>query len=357
VEHQAPLRTDQEAAQLAAQLNVARADFMARDKRLENFEASIHLTNYEVQDERWSLAALDKQIARRSEDSKLVPERAARLDLRSLAYLNYSAAERQQAAADVQYFSYLRREVVQQIEERRAPLIELRDVAGRMVGILERADSLEEQTRARDGLHMPEPRYEPFQMKSLEASAETLRDPALLRVVHDWEKGAEKLDPELTWEGRAVAREITSGLAVQETKERLEWFLESRNVASVTLGNHRTSSLREVQARTLTEYLANAILDTRQQRDHRHNVKLAAHEHHGRLVNEFEKAGDYHAAAREMASEAKDREPKFTDKEKINLEIYAERQTDPQNRERFLDLSRGSESRAQEREVAASRSR
>jgi hypothetical protein len=35
---------------------------------------------------------LDKQIARRQEDTKLIPRRAARLDLRSLARLNYSPA-------------------------------------------------------------------------------------------------------------------------------------------------------------------------------------------------------------------------------------------------------------------------
>lgn len=39
-EHNAPVRNDDEAATLAAQVNVARADLMARDTRLENFEAS-----------------------------------------------------------------------------------------------------------------------------------------------------------------------------------------------------------------------------------------------------------------------------------------------------------------------------
>ena len=33
--------------------------------------------------------------------------------------------------------------------------------------------------------------------------------------------------PQINWEERAVAREIMSGIAVQETKERLEHFLES----------------------------------------------------------------------------------------------------------------------------------
>src|SRR5260370_22673324 len=194
---------------------------------------------------------------------------------------------------------------------------------------------------------MAEPTYKPHQMRALEASAETLRDSTLLSEVHHWEKTAGRNESEASWEGRAVAREIMSGLAVEETKERLERFLESKQVASLHLGNHRTATLREVQARTLTDYLANAILDTREQRDHRQAVKLAAREHHGRLVNEFEKATGYHEAARALASTADGHEPKFTDKEKINLEIYAERLTDPQNRDRCLELAHGSYSRGQ----------
>src|SRR5207249_3583350 len=89
-EYKAPARTDDEAAILAAQVNVARADFMSRNARLENFEASVHLTPYEVHGERWSLATLDKQISRRQDDAKFVPQRAARIEVRSLMRLNYS---------------------------------------------------------------------------------------------------------------------------------------------------------------------------------------------------------------------------------------------------------------------------
>src|SRR6185295_1844002 len=122
-EHKAPVRTDEEAATLAAQFNVARADYLARDKRLDNFEASVHLVNYEIGDERWSLATLDKQIARRREDTKIIPERAVRLDLRALARINYSPAARAEATRDVEHLTYVRGEVVRQIEQRRESLV------------------------------------------------------------------------------------------------------------------------------------------------------------------------------------------------------------------------------------------
>jgi hypothetical protein len=354
-EHKAPDRTDDEAAALVAQVNVARADFMARSTRLENFEASLHLTPYEVHGERWSLAALDKQMSRRREDSKLVPDRAARLDLRSLARLNYSSSSRQQAADEVDHLKFIRAEVVRQIEQRRQPLVADRELSSELMTILDKAYMSEQRTRTNDNRDMPEPKYESHQMRALETSAETLRDPTLLREVHDWEKNVPNSDPEISWEGRALAREIVSGLAAEEAKERLQHFLESRNVASLNLGHHRTGTLREVEARTLTEYLARAI-ESSEHRNYRHAVRNAAHEHHGRLVKDYVQASDYHDAAHELAADAKGRDPKFTDKEKINLEIYAERQTDPTRRDQFLELARA-EGRSQEREASASRSR
>lgn len=296
------------------------------------------------------------QIARRREDTKLVPECAARLNRRSLARLNYSQAARQQAVVDVERLTNVRDEVVRQIEQRRQPLIADRDLAREVLDVVENAHGREERSRSQKGLSMPEPRYERYQLNSLEASAETLRDPHLLREVHEWEKHTARSDSDVNWEGRAVAREIMSGLAVDQAKERLEHFLESKKVASLHLGNHQTATLREVEARNLTEYLARAILETREQRDHRHTVKSAARDHHGRLVNDVNKASDYHAAAREMVSEVKNREPQFTDKERINLEIYAERQEDSNLRNVVLELSRGETSRVRE-EASSSRAR
>ncbi len=203
---------------------------------------------------------------------------------------------------------------------------------------------------------MPDPRYERYQVDALEASAETLRDSKLLREVHDLERNAAKNDPAISWESRAVAREITSYLAAKATRERLQHFLEGKKVASLPLDNHRTGTLREIEARTLTEYLARVILETTEQQKHRQTVKLASREHHGRLSADFAKAQDYHETARELASQAKERDPKFTEKEKINLEIYAERQNDAAERERYLELARR-ETHSQDRELSVSRRR
>jgi hypothetical protein len=355
-EHKAPVRTDEEAATLACQFNVARADYLAREKRLDSFEASVHLVNYEIGDEWWSLATLDKQIVRRREDTKIVPERAARLDLRTLARINYSPAARENAARDVEHLRYVRGEVVRQIEQRRESLVADRDLARDLVNVLEGMYAREERSRLDHGKVIPDPKYRVDQMKSLEASAETLRDTKLLNQVHEWEKVASKHDKTIDWGGRTVAREIMAGVAAEETKQRLEQFLESKRVASLHLGNHRTGTLREVEARTLSDYLAR-VIETAAHRDYRQTLNLAAKEHHGRLVAEFEKASEYHDVARELGSAVSSRNSKFTDKEKINLEIYAERQIDPHERERFLGLARDGAGSAHAREDAVARSR
>src|SRR5207248_993448 len=158
-------RTDDEAAMLAAQVNVARADLMARNERLEKFEASVHLTPYEVHGERWSLAALDKQISRRREDSRFAPERAIRLDLRSLTRFNYSTAEREKAATEVEHLTFIRGEVVRQIDQRRESLTINRDLSHQMVEVLENAYDREQSSREREGEKMPEPKYEPYQVR------------------------------------------------------------------------------------------------------------------------------------------------------------------------------------------------
>lgn len=353
-EHKAPARTDDEAATLVAQVNVGRADLLTRSARLDNFEAAEHLTPYEVHGERWSLAAIDNQVSRRQQDAKFVPDRAARLDLRSLAHLNYSTEARQQAAAEIEHLGFLRGEIVREIERQRKPLVEDRELSAQMLDVLEKAYRSEERTRVREGKEMPEPRYEAHQMRALESSAELLRDHQLLHEVHEWERSA--FASSIDWQGRAVAREVMSGIAVEETKGRLQNVLENQRVASLNLGHHRTGTLREVEARTLTDYLARAI-ESSGARDYRRLIKTAAHEQHSRLVTDFDKATRYHEAAREMAIDAEGREPQFTDKEKINLEIYAERQNDPQNRDHFLELAQGSVSPSQEPEIAVSHGR
>ena len=121
-------------------------------------------------------------------------------------------------------------------------------------------------------------------------------------------------------------------------------IFSSKKVASLHLGEHRAGTLREVEARTLTEYVARALTESQEQRGHRHDVKTCRTRAETRLVSDLERAEHYHQTARELASEAKDRNPQFTDKEKINLEIYARAQNDESERESIWSLRVGANS-------------
>ncbi|MDX6575419.1 MAG: hypothetical protein QOE96_1372 [Blastocatellia bacterium] len=122
----------------------------------------------------------------------------------------------------------------------------------------------------------------------------------------------------------APAKEIATGKRKNWKRKLIGWsfvvlllvisglvlyaLLRNKKVASLHLGNHQTGTLREVEARSLTEYLARTILETPGQREHRQSVKSADSEHHSRLVSDFDKASDYHEAARQLATEAKNRD-------------------------------------------------
>src|SRR5262249_37866497 len=149
-------------------------------------------------------------------------------------------------------------------------------------------------------------RYERYQINSLEASAEVLRDSNLVREVHEWEKTTTRVEVDVNWEGRAIAREIMADISVQATKDRLQHFLESKRAASLNIGENRTATLHEVEAKTLTDY-AVRVIESREQRQCRQSIRAAAREHHGRLVADFEKAKDYYATTRELASESRGR--------------------------------------------------
>ena len=94
----------------------------------------------------------------------------------------------------------------------------------------------------------------------VKVSTEMFRDPKLLVEVPEWEKNASKNDPPDQL-GKGVLSHARSCPASPfwRLRNALSTFLESKKVASLNLVDHRTGALREVEARTLTEYLARAI--------------------------------------------------------------------------------------------------
>ena len=65
--------------------------------------------------------------------------------------MNYFPAAREKAARDVEHLTYVRGEVVRQIEQRREELVGDRNFARELVDVLENAYSTEERLRAAGG--------------------------------------------------------------------------------------------------------------------------------------------------------------------------------------------------------------
>jgi plasmid stabilization system protein ParE len=104
----------------------------------------------------------------------------------------------------------------------------------------------------------------------------------------------------------------------------------------------------------LIEQIARPLVETQAQRELRHGVEQAFVQYENRLKADFEQTRSYLEAARGIVSaQAVERtlraghelpapEPSLTPKQAMSIEIYAERQADPNEREHLLRLARGS---------------
>jgi hypothetical protein len=117
-------------------------------------------------------------------------------------------------------------------------------------------------------------------------------------------------------------------------------------------GRLSVRQLRETKPHSVIERMLRPLLEKPAERETRVAIETAASNSHSRLVADHEKNRAYLQAAREIADglrvEVNGRStdkahvvPQFTAKEGINLKIYAERQANPQDRERYLRLARG----------------
>jgi len=96
----------------------------------------------------------------------------------------------------------------------------------------------------------------------LQASAETLRDSNLLREVHEWEKAASNVDRDVGWEGRAVAREIMAGVAVDEPNSDCSISWRDRELLRLIweiTGPERYAKLRRGHSLTIWRELSKRV--------------------------------------------------------------------------------------------------
>ncbi|HST22192.1 MAG TPA: hypothetical protein VLR90_13795 [Blastocatellia bacterium] len=338
-----PVRDDREAARLVAQSFTARSEVAARQERAKRFDQTRHLQKWKVGGERWSLSDLDRWITRQSDQARVFGRYQFHL----------IPDERRAAGKEVERLSAIRQELIARIDERRSELRLEVDDARKLVEVLDAAYKRESSSRSSDGRFMPQPQFTREELARIEVNAEVIRDAGLLKQFDKFEKYSSTPERRL---GRAAAREIMAEVAYQESAERLATFKGKGHVQPLVIeqagGHLSTHQLKETRPYSVVERMLRPLLEKPADRETRVAIEAVASNSHLSLAADHEKSRAYLQAAREIAralrAEVNGREtsrnqyaPEFTAKESINLEIYAERQSNPQDRERYLRLARG----------------
>jgi hypothetical protein len=193
---------------------------------------------------------------------------------------------------------------------------------------------------------------------------ETVRDASLLRQLSSFERqfntyadSDERFKPAEGW-GRAPARAAVAEIFHRESNERLVAFERRGSVQPLLIetsdGRLITHRLEFTRPQSLIEQIARPLVETQAQRELRHGVEQAFVQYENRLKADFEQTRSYLEAAREIvAAQTVERtlraghelpapEPALTPRQAMSIEIYAERQSDPAEREPLLNLARGS---------------
>jgi hypothetical protein len=353
-EHGQPMRSDQEAARLAAQVFTASAELKAREERARRFDETRHLRQWDISGEKFSLADIDRRVERLSDAAAIFGRYELHID----------PAAHRQAGDEIERLGQIRQEVIEKTETQRGEMRGRVDEAGKLLETLSRAYARETTLREQSGLHMPSPQFTREEFELAADNIETVRDASLLRQLSTFERQFNKyadprdrFNPVEGW-GRAPARAAVAEIFHRESNERLDAFEKRGEIQPLLIetsdGRLITHSLQGARPQSLIEQITRPLIETEAQRELRHGVEQAFAQYENRLKADFEQSHSYLEAAREIVTaQAAERatragqelpspEPALTPKQAMAIEIYAERQADPKEREHFLSLARGS---------------
>ncbi len=355
-EHGQPMRSDKEAVRLTAQVFTAGAELKAREERARRFDETRHLRQWEIGGEKFSLADIDRRVERLSDAAAMFGRYELHID----------PAARRQAGAEIERLGQIRQELIAKTETQRCEMRERVDEAGKLLETLSRAYARETTLRERSGLHMPSPQFTRDELERAADNIETVRDANLLRQLSTFERQfntyadpRERFNPAEGW-GRAPARAAVAEIFHRESNERLVAFERRGEIQPLLIetpdGHLITHSLQSSRPQSLIEQITRPLIETEASAKLRHGVEQAFALYENGLKADFEQTRSYLEAAREIVSaQAAERaaragqelpapEPALTPKQAMAIEIYAERQADPKERDHFLSLARGSAS-------------
>ncbi|MDX6577812.1 MAG: hypothetical protein QOE96_3765 [Blastocatellia bacterium] len=355
VEHNSPTRTDKEIARLEGQLLMARAEQAVRLVRLQQFEQNKHQTRWQIGDEKHSLVNVDRLIAEKQDESKLFGAKT----------LHILPGSRRAAAVAAVELRDTRERIFNRIEDRKDELSESLKEAVKMTETLtsifhrERGNQQERHWQIEQRGETPERLEKELTRSEITRLVEyslTLADPAMLQqaLILESEANArqEEKAPLLEQSAKASGRELLGDISLKDAQQRLTSFNERKDFVPVVVQDLEG---REVTARAFDfrepthpiTWLASRLLESKNDQHLRQEVNKAVQFQGEQLQHDATNFEACHqllsTTAEQLRAEEKNAgheppEATFTTKQIVQLEIYALRQPDPNERDRVMSL-------------------
>lgn len=352
LEHDKPTRTDKEIARLEGQLLMSRAEQAARHERAHQFERNKHQTRWEIDGEKYALAELDRTIAEKQNRSRFFG-----FPLR-IKTIHLIPSERRAAATAAERLKEVREVVFAKIDERKQHLCSSIDQSVRMTQTLTQIYGREQESqRARGGERLDKVLTR-GEISHLIEHASALSDRAMLQQAYILEaqyhdrQSPDKQPPLTEQSARAAGREVVSEIMVREKSKKVEAFNEHKDFVPVIVtdldGREMTGRLADIhEPRHPIKWLLHRIAETKEERHLRQQLTKAVDAESLQLREELSKARQCHELTKGIADSYREHlhsvgetmpEPTFTTKQIMQLEIYAVRHPDQQERQRIESL-------------------
>ncbi len=364
-------------ARLKGQAIVAQSNVAVAEKRVEDFEKSRHFAKFEIDGEQWSLARVDRQ--QRLAEREIEFHRGTITAYRKRLYAAlqnpiklYSILEYKERAAtakenianareEIKNLQPIRAEVKDLIEEHRAELDDNMLDERQIAGTINRAVEQETGLRLVSGQELPSAEFNGSELKRLEETAITLRDPQMLLTAQcgmESHYGQNQAGRE-TLAARAAGRAEATDVSLQDLTERIQKFSENREFFPVLFkgadGHEKTASLHDLQPRTLTDKVFSYF--SAKDRLEISAVNQTLDQHYADLVSERDSLEQFSSSAREIAKNYEQNmlsldqhmpagvdqrmsQPQFTVKEIAQVENFAAQQSDAGVRAQFENIAR-----------------
>jgi hypothetical protein len=352
LEHDKPTRTDKEIARLEGQLLMSRAEQAARHERAHQFERNKHQTRWEIDGEKYSLAELDRTIAERQNRSRFF---GSPLRIKTIHLI---PSERRAAATDAERLKEVREVVRAKLDERKQELASSLDQSVRMTQTLTTIYGREQESQRARGGERLDKILTRNEISHLIDHASTLSDRAMLQQAYILEaqyhdsQSPDKQPPLTEQAARAGGREVMSEIMVREARKKVEAFNERKDFVPVIItdldGREVTGRLADLhEPRHPIKWLLNRIAETREERHLRQQLTKAVDAETTQLREELSNARQCHELTKGIADSYREHfhsvgetmpEPTFTTRQIIQLEIYAVRHPDQQERQRIESL-------------------